>query len=158
MFCVYMPGTWTASVALYRRRGNPLRFTWAPSTQSASHFADRQCFAQSPLLMASSMKQRLVHGSLAAAECLKRMLKLCLICCMTEKSAPWVTLWFASGPTSPAGLAPAARSPSLRKLMWGCRTCDFDLCLECLLKSKHDPRSAWVEEEGRGLSMCHSCK
>ena len=23
------------------------------------------------------------------------MLRLCLICCMTEKSAPWVTLWFA---------------------------------------------------------------
>ena len=28
---------------------------------------------------------------------------------------------------------------SQKKLMWGCRTCDFDLCSECLLKSKHDP-------------------
>ena len=28
---------------------------------------------------------------------------------------------------------------SQKKLMWGCRTCDLDLCSECLLKSKHDP-------------------
>ena len=28
---------------------------------------------------------------------------------------------------------------SQKKLMWGCRTCDVDLCSECLLKSKHDP-------------------
>ena len=84
--------------------------------------------------------EEVVTGSLAAVECLKRMLRLCLICCMTKKSAPWVTLWLASGPTSPSGLAPAARSPSLkRSSCGGCRTCDLDLCSECLLKSKHDP-------------------
>ena len=55
--------------------------------------------------------------------------------CVTEKSAPWVTLWFASGPTSSG----CKVSFSQKKLMWGCRTCDFDLCSECLLKSKHDP-------------------
>ena len=63
--------------------------------------------------------EEVVTGSLAAAECLKRMPRLCLICCMTEKGAPWVTLWFASGPTSPAGLAPAARSPSLKRSSCG---------------------------------------
>ena len=54
--------------------------------------------------------------------------------CVTEKSAPWVTLWFASGPTSSG----CKVSFSGKKLMCGCRTCDFDLCSECLLKSEHD--------------------
>eukprot|EP00439_Symbiodinium_sp_Y106_P048674 s3057_g6.t1 len=48
-----------------------------------------------------------------------------------NQAKPWlVGRWSCSG---------CKVSFSQKKLMWGCRTCDFDLCSECLLKSKHDP-------------------